>query len=173
MNTVQIDFTLSLLLSTNKKKVYGGTLPCNYLVDKISETKQYFKNLTNGEKRGFIINTDTSDQPGQHWIAICLERGQNGTIGQYFDSFGLQPLHYEIITFLTHTCNEVSYNACQLQQTNSITCGAYCVLFIALRCHPASTVTMEQFISFFSCQRSDINDFSVLRLMRKFTNGGK
>ena len=45
----------------------------------------------------YICNTDPSDIPGQHWIAIALSKAG---VGEYFDSVGLPPLKQEFSTFL-------------------------------------------------------------------------
>ena len=45
----------------------------------------------------FIVNTDPSTKPGEHWVAIS--KNSDGT-GEYFDSYGLPPLHKEFITFM-------------------------------------------------------------------------
>ena len=45
-----------------------------------------------------VINTDTSDKPGQHWVAIYISNGH----GEYFDSFGLLPLTADIYDFLNN-----------------------------------------------------------------------
>ena len=52
-------------------------------------------------KCGLIINTDTHDLPGKHWIAIYL--GENGG-REYFDSYGLPPLQKELIDFMRKNC---------------------------------------------------------------------
>jgi len=37
----------------------------------------------------FVVNTDKSSGPGEHWVAIFID--QNGR-GYYFDSYGRPPL---------------------------------------------------------------------------------
>ena len=38
----------------------------------------------------FVCNTHDRDKSGQHWIAIYIATEKSG---EYFDSFGLPPLH--------------------------------------------------------------------------------
>jgi len=72
-----------------------------------------------------VANTDTSDDPGQHWIAISVDRRGNG---QFFDSFGRPPTgtfrHY-----LNKHCRTWTYNKIQLQSAASELCGQYCVVW--------------------------------------------
>ena len=82
----------------------------------------------------FISNTDTSNQPGSHWIAIYINDG----FGIYFDSFGLPPLHKEYINYLNNYCNFWCYNSLTLQNINSSTCGLYCILFLKFECNNLS-----------------------------------
>ena len=44
-----------------------------------------------------IVNTDPCTAPGEHWVAIFLN---NDLTGEYFDSFGLPPLHLPIYIYL-------------------------------------------------------------------------
>jgi len=46
---------------------------------------------------GLVINTDSAQEPGEHWVAIYLLR--NGK-GEYFDPFGLPPLHKDLTKFM-------------------------------------------------------------------------
>ena len=78
-----------------------------------------------------IINTDKANQPGEHWVAIAVNIKEPF---EYFDSFGLPPLHIEILEFLNQGNNGWFYNTSTLQSLNSTTCGNYCVLFAELRC---------------------------------------
>ena len=102
--------------------------------------------------KGYIINTHTSDLPGEHWVAIYIDsRGR----GQYFDSYGLFPLYNEFTEFLNDYCTSWNYNSRTFQSSNSSTCGLYCIFFILFRCLGFSYC---QFASFFN-QSENANDF--------------
>lgn len=78
---------------------------------------------------GIVVNTDKSTNPGLHWVAIYLS---SDGYAVYFDSFGLPPMHIEIIKFL----NDISpigwfHNAITFQSLYTDTCGMYCVYFLA------------------------------------------
>ena len=53
--------------------------------------------LPNVGKRpvALIANTDSRYEPGEHWIAIILLKDG---VGEYFDSYGLPPLHGEDVS---------------------------------------------------------------------------
>src|SRR5882757_6820875 len=75
---------------------------------------------------GIVVNTDDSSKPGEHWVAIF-----NYDVAIYFDSFGLPPMHKEIIDFL----DKISpfgwfHNSVTFQGLKSNTCGMYCVYFL-------------------------------------------
>ena len=49
-------------------------------------------------RRSFVVNTDTSDRPGEHWV--CIHFGEDG-VAEYFDSYGLPPWAYgDIVRFM-------------------------------------------------------------------------
>ena len=87
-------------------------------------------NLPLRRKAGLIVNTDTHDLPVEHWIAIYLDG--NGR-GEYFDSYGLPPLHKEFIDFMRKNCRlGWCWNLVTLQCLTCITCGQYCLIYIKL-----------------------------------------
>src|SRR5580658_6478645 len=78
-----------------------------------------------------IANTDPSSAPGEHWVAIILNRDRSG---EYFDSYGLPPMHDEIIHFMNRTCPKGwTHNPITLQCIECVTCGDYCVYYLKLR----------------------------------------
>lgn len=79
-----------------------------------------------------IANTDDSSMPGEHWIAMTLNSDKTG---EYFDSFGLPPLHNEFIKYLNVHCPKGwIFNNATLQSLSAQTCGHYCVIYASLRC---------------------------------------
>ena len=75
-----------------------------------------------------VANTDPSHQPGEHWIAISVDR--NGD-GKYFDSFGRPPLT-AFKRYLNKLCRSWSYNKTQYQSVASELCGPYCAVWCIL-----------------------------------------
>ena len=72
MNTLQI---LNVLQSDPfTKSVFTSVVPSDRLPDTVLE-----------KPRGFIVNVDTSDGPGSHWVAIYLTADGKG---EFMDSYG-------------------------------------------------------------------------------------
>jgi hypothetical protein len=79
--------------------------------------------------RLLVCNTDPSWRPGEHWIAIYVDK--NGR-GEYFDSFGRKPnKHFE--RYLNNNCASWTFNKKRLQSRISSFCGYYACLFVVLR----------------------------------------
>ena len=80
-----------------------------------------------------VVNTDPSDRPGEHWVAIYIPiEGY----AEYFDSFGLPPLHWEIKKFLDkNSPMGTLYSNRTLQSIDGVTCGNYCILYVIGRCN--------------------------------------
>ena len=80
--------------------------------------------------RLLICNTDPSNKPGMHWIAMFVD--SNGR-GEYFDSFGRRPLDV-FADYMNENCIDWNYNARQLQNITSSFCGFYCCFYCMFRC---------------------------------------
>jgi hypothetical protein len=70
----------------------------------------------------YIINTDPSWLPGQHWVAVNFET--NG-YAEYFDSFGKPPRQKVIEDFLNQNSTKWTSNMKRLQSIHSNACGHY------------------------------------------------
>ena len=111
-------------------------------------------------KVGLIVNTDTHDSPGEHWIAIYLD-GNGG--GEYFDSYGLPPLHKEFIYFMQKNCPiGWCWNSVTLQCLTCITCGQYCLTYIKLK---LNNYSLCDYISLFTFNRNK-NDLIIKNLVK-------
>lgn len=79
---------------------------------------------------GFIVNTDSHTEPGEHWVAIYLLDG----ISEYFDPFGFPPLHRSTQRFMNENSpNGYIYNCRTIQDASSTQCGKFCLLFLKRR----------------------------------------
>lgn len=86
-----------------------------------------------------IINTDRSDQPGKHWVAVYIDRIGNV---EYFDSYGQSPLREVYSKFRARKIARVITTP--IQAAGSVVCGQYCIFFCHMRLHrrlPISTIT--------------------------------
>jgi len=79
---------------------------------------------------GIITNTDPSNLPGTHWVAIFLKN----RIGEYFDSAGSYPPP-RIEKYLNRNCLYWKFNRKLIQQPNTMSCGRYCLYFLKRRLH--------------------------------------
>ena len=91
MNTLPI---LNVLKSDPfTKSLFTSVLPSDRLPDAVSE-----------RPKGFIVNTDNSERPGTHWIAIYLTRDGKG---EFLDSYGQQPIVITVKT-LKHSYKTIA-----------------------------------------------------------------
>lgn len=142
MDTTQINSFLK------NCKCFIGTFPRN-MIKKIKIKKK---------PAALIVNTDDSNEKGEHWVAIFLNKRD----GSYFDSFGLAPLHQDFIRFMDHHCDNWNYSSNTLQQLTSSTCGYYCILFVLMRCKGFS---FRQFLKIFS-NKATQNDQKIKKMLR-------
>lgn len=102
----------------------------------------------------YIINTDPSSAPGQHWLAVF----HFPTHTEFFDSYGLPALAYSF-SFPT----PLLANTVQLQSDFSSACGYYCIAFLFSR---AQGFTLAHFVRAFSPSNHASNDKSVFKWIR-------
>jgi hypothetical protein len=81
---------------------------------------------------GYIINTDTSQYSGRHWVAIWIS--DDGTC-EFFDSYSHAPSHYEreikLIPYIEERFGRIAeYNRKNLQHSSTAVCGHYAMYFI-------------------------------------------
>ena len=78
----------------------------------------------------FIINTDNSNKPGEHWLAIYI----NGDCQlHFFDPLGLPPVFYGLDEYFNNIASIYQFNTLQYQNIFSNHCGFYCLLFIFIK----------------------------------------
>lgn len=138
-------------------------------------TKKYFKgvfsldripNVIKNKPALLVVNTDKSNKPGSHWIAIYLSlKGK----AEYFDSYGIKPMHDEFIKFFKkQKLAKIIYNKIQLQNYFSTVCGQYCCVFLLQR---SKNKTLENFIkTYFNKRNFEDNDKIVETLFLKNFN---
>lgn len=74
-----------------------------------------------------IINTDTKNLPGKHWIAIYISSFKEG---EFFDSFGCEPPQDVALWMNKFTNKWKKLNSVRLQNPLSTTCGKFVLLFV-------------------------------------------
>ncbi len=77
----------------------------------------------------YVVNTDTSDGPGEHWICLFFSKIEPP---EYFDSYGRIP-SVAIEAFLGETTVYLRNN-CVIQSPLSTACGQHVIHYILNRC---------------------------------------
>jgi hypothetical protein len=137
--------------------------------DKISKTdfigvfsRDKMPNIT---KKDFpcsmVVNTDTSKQPGTHWLAIYYDKNGNCN---FFDSMALSPEFYNLKDTLIKPAQSIKFSTFPIQSFYSDFCGLYCVLFILFK---SRNYTLENFLELFD-KNTLKNDRTILHLISKF-----
>lgn len=103
-----------------------------------------------------ISNIDPSRKPGSHWIAIY--KTSNSAV-EYFDSYGLPPLHTDVNAKLSSTFTNISFNTIQLQGSNTSVCGQYCLVFLLLRVRNYAMNEITDLLS--KCDNNELRDHTV------------
>lgn len=106
MNTNQLNYACSH--DPFIRKSFGGVFPSDA--------------LGKPTKKCYIINLDTSNNPGSHWVAVYF-----GKEPFYFDSFAFPPTLNSIKRFLG---KKYKYNKKKMQSIYSLSCGHFCLYFL-------------------------------------------
>lgn len=81
-----------------------------------------------GRKAVMIFNTDYTNEVGQHWVAVFLDRK-----AYLFDSLPDRPFPGNVLRQLDQVCDnvvDVNPQRFQLQDRNFPLCGLYCLAFL-------------------------------------------
>ena len=92
-----------------------------------------------------VVNTNDSSEPGEHWVAIYFTPQK----GEYFDPFGLPPLHSDFVNFLNKKCSRWCYNNKTIQDPLSKKCGKYCIAFLLSKLKNVSFIKFLQMFKSF------------------------
>ena len=111
----------------------------------------------------YIINTDKSTAPGEHWVALYFE---SEDVADYFDSYGLHPFG-AIYDFAKANATDVYYNKKMIQSFTSKWCGAYCLYFLHFRVRGCA---MSSIVSHFSATKRYDNDALVESVLLALTD---
>jgi hypothetical protein len=91
-----------------------------------------------------VINTDSSREPGQHWIAFYVDEKRVCT---FFDSYGRRPSEFNLDSYFQSFSLEIKYNDQQIQSVKSSSCGHFCIFFILLKSRCYELEDMFQVLS--------------------------
>ena len=130
MDTEQL---MRVLASDDRtREVFRDVLPRNHM-----------PSLPRHAPVGYVFNTDPCQQPGEHWVALYIGLDRRG---EYFDSYGLPPLHPDVTRWMNDRTTTWTWNRQRLQSLDTAVCGQYCV-FYAL--HRVRGYTMADVVALF------------------------
>ena len=113
------------------RRAFLGVLPLDALPRKVEQRPAFL-----------IVNTQTSDLPGNHWLCLLLFDDGRGEI---FNSSG-QPPPTAIAQWMNEMCRVWTYNSEQYQSFGSAMCGAYCIFVVLNRLqHSSLSQTLRPF----------------------------
>ena len=76
-----------------------------------------------------VVNTQSHNLPGEHWIAIFIDKNKRGEV---FDSFAMPP-NILLSRWMNRFSSTWKTNFRSFQNPLSATCGAYVIYFILKR----------------------------------------
>ena len=77
----------------------------------------------------YIVNQDTSEKVGSHWIAMFL---LDGHMSEYFDPLGKEP-DLDFKRYMTLQSQSYQFNEKRCQNYSSNLCGQYCLFYCYFR----------------------------------------
>ena len=132
----------------NHRKEFLGCFPS----DKLPEFPTEFP-------KSMIINTDETNQPGDHWVALVLTKDKC----YYFDSMGMPILEENIMNYIEPHYNDIKYSNSRIQDLKSNKCGAFCVCFVLF---VTNDKTFRNFLKLFSKKNLSSNDENLKELFQ-------
>jgi len=112
-----------------KRNSYAGTIPSDKIIEVIGPKMAQEK----PKKVSFIMNLDTSDEPGSHWVAILIDPKKQRIM--YFDSFGRPPTDQVKADLKSLVSGygepfKFKWNQIKWQDVRTDTCGYHAMLFL-------------------------------------------
>ena len=132
-------------------------------------TRRYFKGVFSRDTLPtdvtfpsvYVVNTDVSYRPGEHWVAIILNSPRHGV---FFDSFGRKP-EMELGRFMDANVERYDYFDAQIQSTSSIFCGLFVIAFLVS--YLCLAMSLNDFKTLFDTNLS-VNDCIVYNYVTRY-----
>lgn len=99
-----------------------------------------------------ILNTDTSDGPGQHWCTVIFD---GSDICEFFDPLGLSPEHYGLHKPIMKRAEGILFNTVAVQHPLSLTCGHHCIFYVLKRSRGLSHSDVLQLYDYDNLRKND------------------
>lgn len=147
-----IDLPTPVVIQVPGRIMNGETLGRVLAEDPFTSNADYLAVLTLDElpkeplnRQGtiaFIVNTDPSNEIGEHWVAVYGDKYSPRM--EYFDSYGIPPFRDAFERFFNYQKRGWIRNQRALQGELSSTCGYYCLYYLLLRCrgHRMKDITL-------------------------------
>lgn len=146
MNSVEISNVIRS--DPMASKTFRGVFACDEL--RGINCREIKRNRTS---QSFIVNLDSSEKSGSHWVALYFD--SNGQC-DYFDSFGIYPIGSDIPRFISLSSTTFRYNTKTLQELSSSYCGFYSCFFILTR---SRGISMPDIVNIFSIDLEANDEF--------------
>ena len=100
------------------------------------EIPKLLKHVKKGKPLAFIINTDPSNKPGEHWQAVYIDPKRDRSV-EFYDSYGDSPslelmkgIKLIIGKMKPETYLKFKVNKIKEQSANTANCGWFCMKFL-------------------------------------------
>lgn len=144
-----LDINNFLSSDKNVALIFKGCYPADKLPDKFTLPA------------GFIVNTQTSKEKGEHWVSIYINKNR---VCEYFDSYGFPPLISQHKMFIQTHSKKMIFNKQTLQSLYSSICGHYCCLFLGAK---AREISLNSFVKSYFGNDCYSNDAHTILLFRR------
>ena len=118
LSTLDLETFINKFADAKTKEAFLGVFPINHLPQRLPKSPVLF-----------IINTNSSNLPGQHWKAVYISKNLNGEV---LDSLAT-PTDLILEHWMNRFSRRWSVSTLTLQNPLSPTCGAYVLYFIMSR----------------------------------------
>ena len=106
--------------------------------------------------RGYIVNIDTHDKPGSHWVAMWTHDGGCTVMDSFAIPLAMYKPH-DLLDWLTHHFQGFESNGHAIQAVDSQACGLYVLMSLI---HMSVGGTLDTFMNIFS-RHDFVNDRRV------------
>ncbi len=102
-----------------------------------------------------VLNTDPAHKPGEHWVAVYIDRDG---LGEYFDSFGLDPPKV-FASFLNSNTLKWTCNKVKLQDLLTSACGYFCAYYLLFHSEGTTLAEILDFLLNLPCDDCYVTEF--------------
>ena len=106
-----------------------------------------------------VVNTGLSSTHGDHWVALRLQKA----CCFYFDSFGVDIVDKEIMSFIKRKYQKYTFNNKCIQNYDSENCGKFCIAFIKMVKNKKEFKTFVNNFDFYNLKNNDKQIENILK----------